>query len=507
MASTDTNAPGTSSATPASLNHPTVVVGLFGWAMLVLVISAAMALMLTIAVTRFHNMYATRDDLGNVAQTLWNSVHGHFYQQTANRVPVQISHLGEHVDLGLLFWAPAFWIFNSPLVLVVGQAIALPLGAVPLYLMARRRLGPVVALAPCILFLAVPSSYFQALFDYHTEVAAIPLLIWAMWALDERRNRTFLILAAALILAKEDLAATVGAMGIYAMLVQRRWRFGLPVLAVSWLWALVALVVVIPHFHHVAGPTQLARYGYLGHGIQIPINMIIHPSIVLHHLATPTNQHFLVQTLRPFVFLPLLGPDWLLVAVPMLATDLLSTDPDTHSIFYQYTAVLTAVYAVATVVALGRLKALVEAWFAPGFNRFLLRLEVGLLALVCAVGWGAMVQRHFGPLPSLLSGTMYIQKYGPSQQALAAMVAMVPAGVPVSATNVAGGYLSDRHVFYMFPAGWQRACYVALDAQDDAGVAPLPAFQAGLRAVSRDPAYSMIYDRSGVFLFRRAGCR
>src|SRR5262249_37150513 len=81
-----------------------------------------------------------RFDLGNMVQAVWSTAHGHLLQVT-NLQGAQVSRLGAHVDPILVLFAPLWWIWSSANMLLVAQAIAVGLGAFPVFWLARKHLG------------------------------------------------------------------------------------------------------------------------------------------------------------------------------------------------------------------------------------------------------------------------------------------------------------------------------------------------------------------------------
>ena len=81
-----------------------------------------------------------RFDMGNMTQAVWSTAHGHFLQVT-NLSGEQTSRLGSHFDPILALLAPLWLAWSSPDMLVTVQAIAVALGALPIFWLARKHLG------------------------------------------------------------------------------------------------------------------------------------------------------------------------------------------------------------------------------------------------------------------------------------------------------------------------------------------------------------------------------
>src|SRR5437016_6081811 len=80
------------------------------------------------AIARHLAFLSQRDDLGNMTQSIWTTLHGHFLSTTMES-GAQISRLGVHVDPFLVLLAPVWWLWPSPLMLVSLQALAVSAGA------------------------------------------------------------------------------------------------------------------------------------------------------------------------------------------------------------------------------------------------------------------------------------------------------------------------------------------------------------------------------------------
>jgi uncharacterized membrane protein len=88
-----------------------------------------------------HRAFATgRFDLGNMVQAVWSTAHGHPLQITSLRGD-QVSRLGAHFDPILAAFAPLWLLWPSPDMLLVAQALAIALGALPVFWLARKHLA------------------------------------------------------------------------------------------------------------------------------------------------------------------------------------------------------------------------------------------------------------------------------------------------------------------------------------------------------------------------------
>jgi hypothetical protein len=89
----------------------------------------------------------------------------------------------------------------------------------------------------------------------------------------------------------------------------------------------------------------------------------------------------------------------------------------------------------------------------------------------------------------------------PLREAKAHALSLVPAGVPVSATNRLGGYLSNRRYISIFPS-LGKAEWAVVDRNDpDYGIAGNST--AGLQRLQASPDWSVVYASHGLTVFRK----
>src|ERR671916_2569482 len=82
----------------------------------------------SLSVLRHRAFNTGRFDLGNMVQAVWSTAHGHPLAVTDLRGE-QISRLAAHVDPILVAFAPLWWLWPSPAMLLTVQAAPVPLGA------------------------------------------------------------------------------------------------------------------------------------------------------------------------------------------------------------------------------------------------------------------------------------------------------------------------------------------------------------------------------------------
>jgi uncharacterized membrane protein len=430
-----------------------------------------------------------------MVQAVWSTAHGHVLQMTGLHGD-QISRLGAHVDPILMLFAPLWWIWPSPDMLLVVQALVVPLGALPVFLLARKHLGSArAALGFAIAYLLYPATGWLTLNEFHPVALATPLLLFAFWYLDEDRLLPFAFFAIGAAACKEEIALVVAGFGIWYAVSRRRWLVGTVVAAAGATWSAVAIGVVIPHYHAGAESDFYGRYSEVGGSAGgIAKTLFMHPLRIAEAAFSSRDIRFLLDLIAPLAALCLLAPLVLVAALPELAINLLSATTTQTSIHFHYTAGLISPLVIAAVFG------------AKRFRRW--PRTVATVAVVAAlVGNYAL-----GPIPGWrrLPG-------GQKFQATAARVTrhdrvadraldLVPAKAVVSATNTLGAHLSARRRVLSFPF-LQDATWIAADETQPGYAdryAPLPtAIQ--LVALRRNPDWRLVFEEDGILVFHRTG--
>ena len=441
-----------------------------------------------------------RFDLGNLTQTVWSTAQGDLLELTDTQGR-QISRLGAHFDPIVAVLAPLWWAWPDATMLLAVQAIAVALGAVPAFLLARKHAGSDWAgLGVAIAYLLYPATQWLVLDDFHPVALATPLLLLAFWWLDEDRLAPFAVAAALASLSKEHVGLTVAAMGVWYAVSHRRPRAGLAIAAAGAAVAVLATAVVVPAFAPSGGSPFAGRYEAVGGSLGgIARTAVTDPLALVREGTDGRDGRYVLSLLLPLAGLPLLAPLAAGTALPEVAANVLSDTPTQTSVRYHYTAAAIPGLVAAAAFGVGSLRRR-----RPGSVGLTARLAV-LAALAGGVVLGPLpVWRHV-PLGERAGTRDHV--VGEHARAARRVLALVPAGVPVSATNTLGAHLSERRRVFSFPV-LREARWVAVDTTRpsfrDAADAPARA-RAALARLLAGGRFQVVAEDDGVLLLRRRG--
>ena len=484
----------------------------FWCAMGVVVLAAALfSGFFIVYLTGLQNAYLTHaEDLGIMDQAMWSLVHGHLLHQTICNVLTDtncysvagIPRFAIHVEPILFLIAPIYALFTSPKTLVILQTLVVAAGALPAFWLARLRLrNEWAAVAIALLYLLFPAQQEATFFDFHAVTLTAALLLFVFYFMYTRRTVWMFVFAILAMGCKEEIPVVVAIYGLWSIVFQRRWRSGLALTLLSIVFAAVSLFI-IPRIFSPAGHSLLTgRYTYLGHTpVQIALNLLKHPGRDLKSfILEPNHLNYLRTLFAPTGFLAILAPWVLLLAVPTLGINLLSSDPQMYSGTFQYSAELVPVLIFATIEALVLLLWLVQLILTKfqkqNAEANLQRKDVGtdvsrpgrtgnirtpiyiahIVLLTLLSGYLLINVIRIDTLRGHMPFTQGFQWPQVTQHDTIAekFVDMIPADASVSAQSSLVPHISERADVYMFPYGVglykekYQAQYVFLDVSSD----------------------------------------
>ncbi len=443
-----------------------------------------------------HDAYMTNaEDLGIMDQAIWNTVHGSLLHQTICNIindtncssPAGITRFAIHFEPILLPISLLYLLWPDPKTLLVLQTLVVASGAFPAFWLARLRLrNELAGVAIALLYLLYPAQQQATIFDFHAVTFTASLLLFMLYFMYTRRTVWLFVFAVFSMACKEEIPLVVAFYGLWTMLFQQRWRSGLALLLLASAWAVVGLLIV--HLYSPTGSSLLvSRYTYLGHNpLQIALTILLHPlNILKQHVLEHDHLYYLRLLLTPAGYLPLLAPWVLVLALPTLTLNLLSSDPQAYSGLFQYNAEMVPVLIFSTIEAVVLLLWLVQ-W---GTARLRLQREKALQSaagelpsrprlfnhwvqrslLVVLLGYVLFSVVRADAIHSSMPFAQGFQwpQTTPHNALAQRFIDMIPSTASVSAQSALAPHISHRLNVYLFPYADDSSDYVFLDVTSD----------------------------------------
>lgn len=335
---------------------------------------------------------------------------------------------GDHFSPVLLLLAPLYRAWADARLLLFVQTVALALGALPVYLLAKEKLRGMwsaVLVAAC--YLLYPALEWLSNGGFHPEALAVPLLLFAALFLYRRKWLWFAVFAVLALATREDAGLAVAVLGAFAAVRGDR-RVGAATIAGGLAWFGLAIWVFVPQL----GPNAPAHF----------VRDFVYPGgpggvSLMGSVFSLESGAYLLKMLGPVAASPLAAPTAALMALPGLLVNLANADAYHRSIEFQYTAFVIPFIFIAVIHGLSRLAR----------NPY-------LRALALAVTLGAAIAGNYllspSPLAPRASTGIWLQANDRSA-IIDRAVAMIPPEAVVSANYSVVPHLTHRSSIYVFP--------------------------------------------------------
>lgn len=305
-----------------------------------------------LSVCRFRRMATMSWDLGIFEQAIRG--YAHLQAPMVDLKGPGTNILGDHFSPIIAVIAPFYRVFPTPVTLLMAQALLFAVAAVPITRVAAHLLGRRQGLAIGLAYGLAWGVQRAVDFDFHAIAFAMPLLAFSLEALLRKRFRTALCWALPLVLVKEDLGATVAAIGLIVLLRARRTEprmkpYALATIGFGLTATVLTVALVIPAFNTARGYDYWNKIGETtGQAAQ--------------SIPPDTALRTLLWILLPTTGLLALRSPLLLAALPTIGWRLLSNNDHYWGLDWHYNAVLMPVVILALVDAIVTTRRTSRAW-------------------------------------------------------------------------------------------------------------------------------------------------
>ncbi|MDQ4096932.1 MAG: DUF2079 domain-containing protein, partial [Actinomycetota bacterium] len=276
---------------------------------------------------------------------------------------------------------------------------------------------------------------------FHPDAVAIAPLLFAYWAARARRWGWFAVAAVLAVACKEDTALVVAVLGL-VIAIRGNLRIGATTTALAGIWYLVATRLLMKSLLGGLDPFYNSFFGDLGNSFgSVVRNSVLRPGTTLDLVSQSDRLSYYWRIFCPVGFLCFLAPSTLLLAVPMLAVNALTTFPYARVYMYHYSALVVAGVVLATVEAI--------AW--AGRSPKARRVLVGAVAattLGTTVAWGP------SPISVLFDDGYWPLSNDPRVALQRRALSIIPDDASVSAIYTYVPHLTHRPEIYDFPEPW-----------------------------------------------------
>jgi uncharacterized membrane protein len=416
----------------------------------------------TLAITNHRALNTRTTDLGYYDNIFFQSIHGRPLGCSFIKMGY---HGSAHFDPILILLSPFYLLYPRAEFLLVLQSVWLGSGVIPIYLLAREKLG---GRAPALLFAAVyalcPAMHGANMYEFHSLTLLAPALVWVLYLLETRNISAYYVAVAIALLCREDVALVMCFVGAYAVLSDNP-----KISRTGWITIVVSLVyfVIVKRFFmtsadiFMAGGKTSYSFAYYYDDL-IPnktglrglfLSLVTNPAFVLKTMLTEPKVQYLLLIFLPVAWLPFLAKKGRVMLVYGLLFTLLASRSAVYSIHFQYSSVLYPIAFVLTPIALKRVAEAPLSTFGLDGHRLSRALLGACFAASVLVSWkfGGVLENH-----QFKGGFVRVtRKLSEKQKAnyawVSAQIEKIPRDASVGVSNKMGPHVSNRMQAYFYP--------------------------------------------------------
>ncbi len=451
-----------------------------------------------------HAAFQTSLDTLSVEQPLWDTLHGQFmrttYYPSTGEVVTNFNNrhtdslLGDHVQLSLLFLLIPYVILPKTETLYVVLSISVALGAIPMYRIARRRLGSAwLALMFAAGYLFLPAVETNSAWDIHGACFLPPLLLAALDAAETGHQKTWWALTLFAMGFREDFPLFVGWAMIW-MVPRNLRKQGLVLFGLGLLFSLASFLVIIPYFGG-GGTPYIVRFFPLGtpmtpSGIWSAISQLSFWQFDLTNLIA-----YLMRLGLPLLFLYFASLPATVAMAPVILANSLS--------WYQYTQYPYLAHYSAPIIP----------WVMVGAVDGFIKFTSLLKRLRPALNWNGLISvavatsiltTHWMLGYSPLSKRFVWPEFTGSERIANTLINLIPKNAAITVESHLGAHLSQYNTVRFFP-DVRDANWLLLDSWYGSYpyYGPPEITQAQWDAISKNPAWETVASQDGLILLKK----
>jgi len=385
-----------------------------------------------LSVIRHNHFQSQANDFSIYDQALW--LYSHFltpYSTITGKLD-----LADRFRPIMLTLSTIYWLTNNERILYFVQSLALSAAIFPIWFLAKRHLGKILALVVSFLFIDFIGIQAIAAYDFH-ELALLPfLLAFLFLTIDKEKWAFYFVLLVLVLSVREYLGFFLVFVGVYVWYAKRNLKVALSTSVFPLLWSLVAIRFVMPFLGQSSYQSFLIEGDTIFSAI---LDYLKSPGLALYNFFLPLEKtktlaiSFLSFGFLPFLYLPM-SPA---VVFHLASRFLDQLHPIRWTPFYQYNGELAVMLSVSTIFSIKYLSSRLS------------KTTLYLVIILSLVGHSAVNLIQDSPLKNLLKPSFYLEQAW--MENIRSILPLIPNTASVASQNNLVPHLSHRREVYVLP--------------------------------------------------------
>ncbi len=288
----------------------------------------------------YKNYMASCYDFGIFAQ-MYEYMKDTFQPLTTCERDQLLSHFAIHFSPVYYLLLPVYFIFPSPVTLLISQSVIIALGLLPLYLLCKHyKLSNSLTLLVAVCYTFLPSVMGGCYYYFHENKFLCVLLLFMIYFVERSKAVPAFIFTLLTLSVKEDAAVYVAVAGLYFLFSGKRKQLGAGITVFAVLY-FVGVTGLMKQYGHGIMSDRYDNFMYDGsHSLTTVIkSVILNPLYAINESFQEKKIKFILQMLAPLAFLPVMikKPSRIILLIPFFLVNLMTNYPYQYEIGYQYT--------------------------------------------------------------------------------------------------------------------------------------------------------------------------
>lgn len=443
-----------------------------------------------LSIQKHLNFFTGRFDLGNMDQTVWNTLQGRIFTITNPDGTNIISRLAIHSDFILILLSPFYLVWSDARMLLLIQSIIIGIGSIFVYKISQNILkDDKISLLFGLSYLLNPFIHKQNLYDFHGVSLATTFLLATYYYLIKKKYVLFAFFLLLSVLTKENIYLIAAIFGFYFMLNKK--KIGMVISIVS----IVIFYLIINTFIPLArGGNHFALSYFQDFGDSpksIITNILLKPQNTIPSVFNIENLLYLKDLFLPVGFLSLFSPFYMVFALPDFAINILSSNKNLKSYNFHYAASIIPFVYISAIYGVSKLLNMFKF-----FTMSKVRMYIFALSFFSA--W------LFGSIPGGLHPAIEVFNLPLEYRSkIKEIIDKIPTDLSVASSNNLGAHLSQRKIITTIPIGLNSADVVLFLLNDEFAQPSLRDQIVMANKLRSDPNYLLVYNYHDFLVFKK----
>jgi uncharacterized membrane protein len=412
-------------------------------------------------------------DLAIFDNLMWNLIRGSWFAASPDLGRTG-SHIQFHANFLFYLYTPFYALYQRAETLLVIQAVSVSMAAIPLYLVAKRRIGNAwAALVIAYAYLIHAPMHGPVFYDFHDATLAPFWISWVIYFYESERKRWLIASWICAMLLREDVSAALSAGCLFQLTQGKRARWALIGGILSAVYFVVTKFVIMP-LHRTWSDANSFTWMFQGlippgeTGFKGVLRTVgSNPIFTFNSLLEQDKLTYIIKMMGPVLVLPFRHPrTWILFIPSAMFTVLSWGYKPLYQTFFQYTSTYTAYIFFAACVAISWWRQRDAALGERTFKVPAAVLAILATATVYSYSHGAMLQRE-----SFIGGFRQIRfeiskEDRRRHRDLYELIKLIPRTASVAATEMEAPHVSNRKYCFTLRFAYEDADYLLMSLDE-----------------------------------------